>query len=137
MTVSKDIYPVLLFDGVCNLCRASVLLVIEYDKKCIFKFSSQQSQAGQELFKKHDVKTTDLSSVILIDEDGVHYKSTAALRTARRMAFPWPLLYGFIVLPEFIRDAAYSFIGKRRYKWFGKMNECWAPDDKVKARFLE
>ena len=61
---------------------------------------------------------------------------TAALRIARKLGAGWPLLYCFIVVPRPLRDWVYDFIGNRRYRWFGKMDACWIPNDDVSDRFL-
>jgi len=64
-------------------------------------------------------------SIILLENRKVWQMSDAALRIARKLNFPWNLLYGFIVLPKFLRDAAYKFIASRRYSWFGKRDTCY------------
>ncbi|KWW21705.1 MULTISPECIES: thiol-disulfide oxidoreductase DCC family protein [Peribacillus] len=128
--------PVILFDGDCNFCDASVQFIIKRDPKGLFHFASLQSEAGQELLKKYDVPA-DIDSMVLIEKDQAHYKSSAALRISRRLQGAWKLCYGFIVVPSFIRNMVYDFIAKNRYKWFGKKEEsCMLPSPSVRKRFL-
>ncbi len=127
---------IILFDGVCNLCNASVQFVIKHDDKNIFQFASLQSEVGQRLIEKFGLSKTNLDSFILVRNNKAFTKSTAALLVVRQLKSVIKLLYGFIILPLFIRDSAYNVIAKNRYKWFGKKNECMIPSPALKAKFL-
>jgi len=132
---------VVLFDGVCNFCNASVNFVIEHDREGYFKFAALQSDTGRRLATEHGLApetgaSIPIDSVILI-EDGTSYThSTAALRIARRLGMPWSLLYVFIVVPKRIRDFFYRLFAKYRYRLFGRKDECMLPTPEVQARFL-
>lgn len=127
---------IILFDGVCNLCNSSVQFVIKHDKDKKFMFASLQSTAGQLLLKQFDLPLQDFNSFILIENEKVFLKSTAALMVAKQLKGAVKLLYGFIIVPTFIRNGAYNFIAKNRYKWFGKKESCILPTAELKARFL-
>ena len=127
--------PVILFDGECNFCDSSVQFIIKNDPKGIFHFASLQSDTGQELLKKHHVPS-NIDSMILIEGNKVYYKSAAALRICRHLKGAWKLLYAFIAVPRPIRNIAYDFIAKNRYKWFGKKESCMLPSPSVRARFI-
>ena len=128
---------IILFDGVCKFCHASVQFVIKRDPNKRFRFCPLQSPKGQQLAQDHQIENPDLTSMILLENDKVYKKSSAALRISRKLANPWPALYVFIIVPSFLRDAAYDFIGKHRYQWFGKFDQCIIPDDQTKERFLD
>lgn len=128
-------HPVILFDGVCNFCDASVQFILSRDPQGIFHFASLQSEAGQELVKKHKVPA-DVDSLILIEDGKVYYKSTAALRISRHLQGAWKWLYGFIIIPTPLRNIVYDLIAKNRYKWFGQKDSCMLPPPKVRKRFL-
>ncbi|KIL73288.1 thiol-disulfide oxidoreductase DCC family protein [Bacillus badius] len=128
-------HPVILFDGECNFCDSSVQFIIKNDPQGLFHFASLQSDTGQELLNKHNVPS-DIDSMILIEGDKVYYKSAAALRICRHLRGAWKLLYTFIIVPRPIRNAAYDFIAKNRYKWFGKKESCMLPSPSVRARFI-
>ncbi len=129
--------PVILFDGVCNLCAASVRFVIARDRTARFRFASLQSTVGDELARAHDVDPSALNSVILIQDGHAYQRSSAALRIARQLDDFWPLLYVFIAVPAPLRNLVYDFIGARRYRWFGRKQACWAPDADLNRRFLK
>lgn len=128
-------HPVILFDGECNFCDSSVQFIIKNDPKGLFHFASLQSDTGQELLEKHNVPA-DIDSMILIEGDKVYYKSAAALRICRHLKGAWKLLYALLIVPRPIRNAAYDFIAKNRYKWFGKKESCMLPSPSVRARFI-
>ena len=136
---------VLLFDGVCNFCNASVNFVIEHDRDGYFKFAPLQSEVGKKLAAEHGIlsATVDeqhsgdaIDSLILIEEGHAHTHSTGALRIARRLGAPWSWLYAFIVVPRPIRDFFYRLLAKYRYRLFGRSDECMIPTPEVRARFL-
>ena len=130
-------YPmVIVFDGVCNLCNSSVQWVLKYDKNARFSFASLQGEFGQNLLKQNALDPKTFHSFILLEGDQLYTQSTAALRVAKKMSFPFFLLYPFILVPKFIRDTIYDYIANNRYKWFGKTESCMIPDPAVQQRFI-
>jgi predicted DCC family thiol-disulfide oxidoreductase YuxK len=130
-------HPVILFDGICNLCNRSVQFVIKRDKRKIFRFAPLQGKYGQQLLKKFQIDSTDLNSFVLVEGDRVYRRSSAALRVSRQLAGGWKLLYGLMIIPPFIRNGVYNLIARNRYKWFGKKNECMIPTPDLKSRFFD
>jgi predicted DCC family thiol-disulfide oxidoreductase YuxK len=130
-------HPVILFDGVCNLCNASVQFVIKHDKKRLFRFASLQLPFGAAILKEHNLPADTFNSFILLSDNKIYARSTAALLVAKKLNGIVKLLYAFIIVPKFIRDVVYNIIAKNRYKWFGKQESCWVPTPELKELFLE
>ncbi len=128
--------PVILFDGVCNLCTGSVQFILKRDKEKKFLFASLQSSYGQELLKKFHLPTDTFNSFILSQDNKIFTRSTAALKMFQQLK-GWRWVKIFWIVPKFIRDGVYNVIAKNRYKWFGQKNECWLPTPELKARFLD
>ena len=128
--------PIILFDGICNLCDGAVQFVIKHDPENQFLFASLQSEAGQRLLKQYKLSIENFNSFILIQDEKVYNKSTGALKVARQIKGVWSWLYIFIIIPSFIRDTVYAWIAQNRYKWFGKKEACMIPTPELKARFL-
>lgn len=128
--------PIILFDGVCNLCNMAVRFVIRHDPKAVFKFASLQSETGQTLLKNYKLPLNNFNSFILIEKNKAYTKSSAALKVSRLLKGPVKFLYIFNIVPVFIRDGVYNFISKKRYQWFGKKNECMRPSPTLALRFL-
>ena len=128
--------PIILFDGICNLCNGAVQFIIRHDPDGKFLFASLQSETGQQLLKQYNLPATDFTSFTLVQDDTVYTKSTGALKVAKQIKGAWSCLYIFIIVPKFIRDAVYTWIAQNRYRWFGKKNACVIPTLELKARFL-
>ena len=129
--------PVVLFDGVCNLCSSSVQFIIKHDNKKQFRFASLQSEFGQKVMEQFGLPTNELNSFILLENGKIYTKSTGALRVTKKLNGLWVLLYGFIIVPPFIRNAVYSFVARNRNKWFGKKEACWLPTPELRKLFLD
>lgn len=129
--------PVLLFDGVCNLCSAWVRFVLARERRPALLFASLQSDIGRTLLEQHGLDADALDSLVLVDGDAAWTKSTAALRILATLRFPWNLVSLLRILPRFIRDAVYSWIARRRYAMFGRTAACQVPQPAQLERFLD
>lgn len=127
--------PILLTDGVCNLCNRSVRFILKHERNPTLRFASLQSAAGTALLEDCDIP--DLSTLVLIDDAGVHTRSTAALRTAAHLRAPWRWLRVLAIIPRPIRDWLYTCIANTRYRVFGKSDTCPIPDPAHQSRFLD
>lgn len=128
---------IILFDGVCNLCDASVQFIIKHDAKDIFRFVAIQSELGQEIIKYLGIDTSKTDSIILYEPGIAYYfKAEAALRIARELKSWHSILYGFMFIPDGIKNSVYDYIAKNRYKWYGKKEACMIPTPELKAKFL-
>jgi predicted DCC family thiol-disulfide oxidoreductase YuxK len=129
-------HPVLLFDGVCNLCNRWVQFVIERDPEAQFRFAPLQSTAAQRLLADCGYEGETLDSVVLV-EDGTYYtKSDAVIRTAYHLGGVYRLLEPGKIVPTRLRNAVYDFVAARRYGWFGKRDQCMMPEPDLRERFL-
>ena len=128
--------PIILFDGLCNLCNGAILFVIKHDPHEKFVFASLQSDIGQQILTKYNLPLQQLSSFVLLQEDKIYLRSSAALKVAQQLNGVWKCFYIFNIVPEFIRDSVYNCIAKNRYKWFGKKASCLIPSPHLQQRFL-
>ena len=129
-------HPVLFFDGVCNLCNASVQLVIKADPRAVFRFAALQSDTAKTLLADAPLQAADLKSVILWHRGKYYTQSDAVLQTARLLGRGWQLLYLFKAVPRWIRNPVYDWIARNRYRWFGQQATCMLPSPDLKNRFL-
>ena len=133
---STNDHPILLFDGVCNLCNSSVQWVIERDSAAKFRFASLQSETGQRILQEHHLPTGELNTVVLVDSGKVYTCSDVPLRIFGNLGGLWPMLKVLFIVPRPLRNAVYDWIARNRYKWFGKKEACWLPTPALKTRFL-
>ena len=128
---------IIVFDGICNFCTASVHFILKREKDPLFHFASVQSQAGKELLTGCGLPEDYSESIVLIDRGTVHLNSDAVLKIGQHLRFPWAFLssIGF-ALPESFRDGLYRQLVRNRYRWFGTRDACMVPTENVRARFL-
>jgi predicted DCC family thiol-disulfide oxidoreductase YuxK len=117
----------ILFDGECNLCNASVNFIMKRDKKKKFEYQPIQSVKEGSIPAPALEIVKQLNSILLLEGDKLYTQSTAILRVSKHLGGLVSLLYAFIIVPKFLRDAVYRFIARNRYKWFGKKEFCELP----------
>lgn len=126
----------LLFDGVCHLCDASVQFILKRDPAGRIKFAPIQSPLGSQLYRQHGLDPAVPNAMLFLTPHGAFQASDAALEIARTLGGLWKLALIFKLLPRPLRDAAYYFLARNRYRWFGKHDACMMPTPELKARML-
>jgi predicted DCC family thiol-disulfide oxidoreductase YuxK len=132
--------PVVLFDGVCNLCNGAVNFLIDRDPSARLRFASLQSAAARRVLAEAGWRgdTTALDSMLLVDGGRVYERSSAVLRSLRYVSAPWRAVAAVEwLLPRPLRDGVYRWVAARRYTWFGRTEQCRVPTPALRARFLE
>ena len=152
----EGFHHVVMFDGHCNLCNASVDFISRNDPQFLFLFVAQQSPKAAALLHRLAINRPSLlqaslpsaaqegnqDSVLLITPDGcLHQRASAALRCGAALAWPWSWLAraglaAAAVLPDAAVDAAYNYIARNRYKWFGRRETCRVATAAERARFM-
>lgn len=127
---------IVLFDGVCNFCNASINFMIRNDRADYFRFLPLQSEKGKKIVERYHLDPENLQTVILLENGKIYTRSTAALRIARKLRGAWKLFYAFVIVPPFLRDLVYNVIAKNRYRWWGKQDACMVPTPDVRKKFL-
>ena len=128
---------IILFDGVCNLCDATVQFIIKKDKKDIFRFVAIQSDLGEQIIKYIGIDTTKTDSILLYEPgNAYYYKAEAALKIAKELGSIYAVLSLFTVLPKSLSNIVYDYVARNRYKWYGKKDACMIPTPAMKAKFL-
>ncbi|RIA35849.1 putative DCC family thiol-disulfide oxidoreductase YuxK [Ectopseudomonas oleovorans] len=127
---------VVLFDGVCKLCNGWARFLIRHDRQRQFRLASVQSAQGQALLAWYGLPTDRFDTMALIDEDGLHVRSSALLRILARLPQPWRSLSWLRVIPRPLRDWSYDRIALNRYRLFGRHEVCLLPSADHAERFL-
>jgi predicted DCC family thiol-disulfide oxidoreductase YuxK len=126
-----------LFDGVCNLCNGVVQFIIARDPHGRFQFAALQSAAARRVIEEHGALDRLPDAIVLVEDGRLYTRSTAALRIARRLTFPWPLTVVLLAVPRPLRDWVYTLFASRRYRWFGRRETCMMATPELRARFIE
>ena len=126
-----------LFDGVCTLCNGFVQFVIDRDPHGRVQFGALQSAPARRVLELHDAPDPLPDAIVLVEQGSVYSRSTAVLRIARHLTFPWPLAFALLAVPRPIRDWIYALVAGHRYQWFGKREHCMVPTPALRSRFLD
>jgi predicted DCC family thiol-disulfide oxidoreductase YuxK len=134
---SEEQHPIVVFDGVCNFCNASVSFILAHDRAGAFRFAALQSKTGRRLLERAALEPLDSDTFALIEGPCCVVRSDAVLAVARRLPAPWKWGVALAVVPRPWRDALYRLIARHRYRWFGRRDVCMRPTPDVRERFLE
>ena len=129
--------PLVLYDGVCNLCARSVRFVVRHDRAGVFRFASIQSPLGQELYRRHGLDPEAMPSFLVISGGRAFVRSDGALEVLRRCGGIWACVAWLRWIPRWARDPMYDWVARNRYRWFGRAETCLIPSPELRARFLE
>jgi len=127
---------IVLFDGVCHLCDGAVRFILKKERNAELKFAPLQSDPGKSLLEQYGYPSDYLGGLILIEDNRAHDRSSACLRIAGKLNFPWNLLFPLLIIPKPLRDFIYGMIAAVRYRWFGKKESCSLPQGEDLSRFL-
>ncbi|HAN77513.1 MAG TPA: thiol-disulfide oxidoreductase [Bacteroidales bacterium] len=127
--------PVVLFDGVCNLCNSSVQFIIRHDSENRFKFAALQSEIANQIFEQLMLEKPTVDSIILVENGNIYTQSDAVLRIGKLLNIYTYALKLYAALPAKFRNFLYALVAKNRYFFFGKQNQCTIPTPELKQRF--
>jgi predicted DCC family thiol-disulfide oxidoreductase YuxK len=135
MTVPRSC-GIVLFDGTCAFCEGSVTFVARRDPAGYFRFGASQSPQAAMLLATYGLTRETARSLILIEDGRVYLRSTASLRIAARLTFPWSLLRAGLLVPIPVRDGIYRLVAAIRHRLAGSANACETMPPEIRARMI-
>jgi predicted DCC family thiol-disulfide oxidoreductase YuxK len=127
---------IILFDGTCAFCEGAVKFVARRDSANYFRFGASQSPEGRSLLARAGFATEPPRSIVLIENGQAYLKSTASLRIAGRLGWPWKAAAFLLWVPRPIRDAVYSVVAAIRHRLAGESNACEIPPPEIRQRLI-
>lgn len=131
-----DKLPVILFDGICNLCCGWVQFLIRRDKKALFRFASIQSEAGKHLLASAGLNPAQAETIVYVRNKEAYIESAAILEILNDLGGMWRISKAFKLIPKAVRNSTYRFIARNRYRIFGTRSSCLMPTPGNEKRFL-
>jgi len=125
-----------LFDGTCAFCERSVTFIATRDPHAYFRFGASQSPQAAALLASYGLSRETTRSMILIEDGKVYLRSTATLRIAARLPWPWNLARVFLLVPVPLRDAVYRLVAAIRHRLAGPSNACEIPPKEIRERLI-
>ena len=127
--------PIQLFDAHCVFCAWSTRFILKHEAAPLIRFVALTSAEGRALAARYGVNPDDPLTFVFIDAGRALTASDAVLALTARLRWPWRALVAARIIPRPLRDSAYSFIARHRYRLFGRSDACIAPDAATRARF--
>ena len=127
---------IILFDGTCAFCEGSVKFIARRDPDRYFRFGASQSAEGVRLLASHGLTREMTRSMVLIEDGQVFLRSTASLRIAGHLPFPWRLASIFLWVPRPLRDGVYRIVAAIRHRIAGTSNACEVPPPEIRERMI-
>ncbi len=140
--LSQDPLPprVVLYDGTCGFCDASVQQLLSLDRDRKLRYAALQSRTGALLRERFHELLEDVDSLILVDgspgRERLALYSDAVIGIAALLPAPWSLARHLAIIPRPVRDAAYRFIARHRLRILGKRDSCRLPRPDERELFL-
>ena len=135
--MSADANAIVLYDGTCRLCNASVQYLLRWDRRGTLRFASLQSAFARDLLQRLGMSGRLPDSIVVVEGGSLLVRSAAGLAICRHLRMPWPLFRGFVVVPRFLRDLVYDWVARNRQRWFGREPNCALPRPEWRERFLD
>ena len=129
-------HGIVLFDGTCAFCERAVIFIARHDTGGYFRFGASQAPEAAELLSRHGLSRDSARSIILIEDGTAYVRSTASLRIAARLGFPWSLARAGLVVPRPVRDAAYRVVAALRHRLAGRSTACEVPPPELRGRMI-
>jgi predicted DCC family thiol-disulfide oxidoreductase YuxK len=134
--------PILFYDGMCGLCDRAVQFVLRHDRRQRFRFAALQSEVARAVLARRGRVASALDTMyVLLDcgtpSERLLSRSDGVLEALRQLGGWWRIPALARVLPRALRDRAYAFIADRRYRWFGRHDQCTMPSPAVRVRFID
>lgn len=141
MPMAEPAGAVIVFDGVCVLCNGWVAFLLRHDRAGRYRFAAMQSDAGRALLARNGLDPGDPTSFLLLeygaDQRPRAFTDTDAIRRVLvGLGGGWRLAHAIALLPRGLRDAAYRWLARNRYRWFGRHERCALPAPGHRQRFL-
>ena len=127
--------PVVLYDGECGFCARAVRVLNGLDREGKIRYASLQGDTSTRLIGPPE-GPSEFWSMKLLDSEGLHDASTAALLAVVHAGRYAPLARLGLLVPRPTRDAVYAWIARNRHRWAGKEGTCAMPTQALRQRLL-
>lgn len=126
-----------LFDGGCAFCHATVRLAAMEDQRLLLRFAPLDGRTAADALHDRPRHWTGDSIVAVDGRRPLQVKSQAVVAILLRLGGLWWLLgQALRMLPRRLADSAYDGVGQVRYRLAGRVDACPLPLPAVLARLL-
>lgn len=131
-----DGLPVIIFDGHCVFCSGWARFVLKHDRTRRYRLIIAQTPLGTALYRHYGLDTRDYETNMLIADGRAYIKSDATIRMLAGLGLPWSLASVLRIIPLPLRDSAYGFVARHRFRIAGRRESCYLPTLEERSRFI-
>lgn len=115
----------LFYDGHCGLCHRAVKFVLKHDTTGeAFRFAPLQGATFSAMVPAAERESLPDSIVVRTAAGALLVRSAAFIHILQRLGGGWRVLAAILaVVPRGLRDAAYDFVARVRYRIFGRRDD--------------
>lgn len=130
-----------LYDGQCGFCDATVQWLLDKDREGKLHFAPLDGPTAAGVRARHPRMPTGLDSLVYVEVDRsgrerVYWYSRAVFAICGQLPLPWRLARALLVIPQFLSDLGYRMFARIRYRIWGRLDACRIPRPEERARFL-
>jgi predicted DCC family thiol-disulfide oxidoreductase YuxK len=136
-----------MFDGHCGFCNASVRWLLRRDRGDRLRFVALESERAAPVLARHELGRSmaggSIPKTILVVRDAggaaesVLVRSDAVVALLRELPRPWPWVGAALGwVPRPLRDLGYRLVARWRYRIWGRLESCPVPSAAERERFL-
>lgn len=131
---------IVLFDGDCAVCDATVRFLLDRDRDRRLHFAPLQGPTAARIRDRHPEWPEDLDSLVLVERVGdtevLSWYTTGVLRMLRVLPAPWRWIAALEAVPAMLRDPFYRAFAAIRLRVFGRVTSCRLPTAAEAAQLL-
>lgn len=132
------------FDGHCGFCSASVRWLLRRDRWDRLRFVAVESEKIRGLLTRHSLSDLDSESgtILVVRNAGmaaesVLMRSDAVVTLLQELPQPWPAVGAALKwIPRRVRDVGYRMIARWRHRIPGRLESCPLPTAEERKWFL-
>ena len=128
---------IVVFDAQCLVCSGWVRFLLRHDRRGVLRFASMQGATGRALLAQAGLRVDGLQTLLLVDGPRSWQNTAAIFRVLHALGWPWRLAWIGWLVPAPLRDAAYRWLARNRYRVFGRSGQCMLVPSGLAARFLD
>lgn len=128
---------IVVFDAHCLLCSGWVQFLLKRRGGERIRFASLQGRTGRRLLLEAGLQPDALQTLLVLDQGRSWQNTAAILRVLDALGWPWKLAWLGWLVPAPLRDGAYRWVARRRYRIFGRSAACMLPPEGSAHRFLD
>jgi predicted DCC family thiol-disulfide oxidoreductase YuxK len=135
----------MLFDGLCGLCNRAVRWVTQQDHADRFRFAPLQSDITAAILHRHGIDREAVlkgNTVYLVLDAGTERerlltRSSVTVNMLLLLGGRWRVLgYLLRAVPTVLRNMAYGWFARNRYRLTGRYEVCPLPTDAERMKFI-